>query len=55
MIERAAAMPGGRLDDGRKVIALVIPHGTHDGDLVDHAADVRQNVGDRNARFSATA
>ena len=53
MIERAAAMPGGRFNHGRKMIALVIPHGTHHGNLVDHAADVRQDVGHRNSRLSA--
>ena len=49
VIELPAAVAGGGLDHGRKVIALVAPHRAHDGDLVDHVADVREPVGDRNA------
>ena len=40
------------LDDRRKMIALVAPHRAHDGDLVDHAADVREPVRNRNARLA---
>ena len=49
MVERAAAMAGLGFDDGGKVIAFVAPHRADDGDVVDHAADVREPVGDRHA------
>ncbi len=52
MVERAAAMPRGRFNDCRKVIAFVIPHGTHHGNLVDDAPDIRQDVRHWNARLS---
>ena len=49
MIKLASAMAGAGFDDGGKVIALVAPHGADDGDVVDHAADVGEPVGNRNA------
>src|SRR5438128_69199 len=52
MVELASAMPGCGLDDGGEVVAFVAPHRAHDGELVDHAADVRKPVGDRDARFA---
>ncbi len=52
MIELPSAMAGGGFDDGGKMIALVAPHRADDGDVVDHAADVRKPIGDRDAGFA---
>ena len=49
MIELPAAMPGAGLDHRREMVRLVAPHRADHGDLVDHAADVREPVGDRDA------
>src|SRR5260370_19363487 len=48
MIELASAVPRGSLDDRWKVIALVAPHRAHHGELINHFADVREPVGNRN-------
>ena len=37
-----------------KWFALVAPHRPDDGDLIDHAADVREPVGHRNAGLAVT-
>ena len=49
MIELPAAMAGAGFDHGREMVAFVAPHRSDDGDLVDHAADVREPIGNRNA------
>ena len=51
MIELPAPVPGAGLDHRREVVALVAPHRPDHGDLIDHAADVGEPVGDRDARL----
>src|SRR5262249_33705142 len=51
MIERAAPMSRTRLDDGREMVSLVAPYRPDHGQLIDHAANVRKPVGDRDARL----
>src|SRR6188474_2759361 len=52
MVELAAAMYAGGLDNGWEMVPLVTPHGAHDGELVDDLAHVGNPVGHRDARFS---
>ena len=52
MIELPADMPGAGLDDRRKMVRLVAPHRPHNRQLIDHAAQVRKPIGDRNPRLA---
>ena len=52
MVELPASMPRTRLDHRREMVRFVTPHRSDHGNLVDHAADVRKPVGNRNARLT---
>ena len=45
-------MTGLRFNHGREVVALLAPEGADDGDIVDHAADMGEPVGDGDAGFA---
>jgi hypothetical protein len=55
MIELTPTMASTRFDDGGKMIALVAPHRAHDRDIVDHAADVWEPIGNRNAGLAVAS
>src|SRR5215469_5167081 len=52
MIELATAVAGSGLDNRGEMIALVAPHGAHDGELIDDSADIRKPVRHRNPRLA---
>ena len=52
MIKLATSMAGARFDDRREVVALVAPHRSHHGDLVDDSADVWKPVRHGSAGFA---
>ena len=52
MFKLAQRFAGCVLDDGRKMVGLVTVHGTDNGEFINHAADVGEPIGNRNARFA---